>query len=52
MLEIVEVTIGEFAVGPFAGLRKMRMGDYRIIYVILDKDVVILRIGNRREIYK
>ena len=38
--------------GPFAGMRKMRMGDYRIIYVVLDKDVVILRVGNRREIYK
>ncbi len=38
--------------GPFAGMRKMRMDDYRIIYVVLDKDVVILRVGNRREIYK
>ncbi len=38
--------------GPFAGLRKMRMGDYRVIYVILDKEVLILRIGNRREVYK
>lgn len=38
--------------GPFAGLRKMRMGDYRVIYVILDKVVLILRIGNRREVYK
>jgi len=38
--------------GPFAGMRKMRMGDYRIIYVVLDKDVVILRVGNRREIHK
>jgi len=38
--------------GPFAGLRKMRRGDYRVIYSLLDKDVLILRIGNRREIYK
>jgi mRNA interferase RelE/StbE len=38
--------------GPFSGLRKMRMGDYRIIYAIMDKEVLILRIGNRREIYK
>ena len=37
---------------PLAGLRKMRMGDYRVIYAVLDKDVLILRIGNRREIYK
>ena len=38
--------------GPLAGLRKMRMGDYRVIYAILDNDVVILRIGNRREVYR
>ena len=38
--------------GQFAGLRKYRIGDYRVIYVILDEDVVILRIGHRREVYK
>jgi mRNA interferase RelE/StbE len=38
--------------GPFAGLRKYRIGDYRVIYVILDDDVVVLRIGHRREVYK
>lgn len=38
--------------GPLAGLRKMRMGDYRVIYALLDNDVLILRIGNRREVYR
>jgi mRNA interferase RelE/StbE len=38
--------------GQFAGLRKYRIGDYRVIYVILDEDVMILRIGHRREVYK
>jgi len=38
--------------GQFAGLRKYRIGDYRVIYAILDDDVVILRIGHRREVYK
>ena len=38
--------------GPLSGLRKMRMGDYRVIYAILDNDVLVLRIGNRREVYK
>jgi mRNA interferase RelE/StbE len=37
--------------GEFQGLRKMRMGDYRIIYAILEDNVLILRIGNRREVY-
>ncbi|MFO8048495.1 MAG: type II toxin-antitoxin system RelE/ParE family toxin [Desulfosudaceae bacterium] len=38
--------------GQFAGLRKYRVGDYRVIYAILDKDVLILRIGNRKDVYK
>ena len=37
--------------GPFAGLRKFRVGDYRIIFAILEQDVLILRIGHRREVY-
>ena len=38
--------------GKFAGLRKYRVDDYRVIFVILEKDVVILRIGNRSDVYK
>ena len=38
--------------GEFAGLRKMRMGDYRVIFTIIDNEILILRIGHRREIYK
>jgi mRNA interferase RelE/StbE len=38
--------------GEFAGLRKMRVGDYRVVYTIIDKNILILRIGHRREIYK
>lgn len=38
--------------GEFAGLRKMRVGDYRVIFTVMDEDVLILRIGHRREIYK
>ncbi len=38
--------------GEFEGLRKMRMGDYRVIYAVLGNDVLILRIGNRREVYR
>jgi mRNA interferase RelE/StbE len=37
--------------GKFSGLRKYRVGDYRVIYVILEADVVVLRIGHRREVY-
>jgi mRNA interferase RelE/StbE len=38
--------------GQFAGLRKYRVGDYRVIYAILEKDILILRIGNRKHVYK
>ncbi len=38
--------------GQFAGLRKYRVGNYRVIYAIIEKDVLVLRIGYRRDIYK
>jgi mRNA interferase RelE/StbE len=38
--------------GEFAGLRKFRVGDYRIIYALMDENVLVLRIGHRREVYK
>jgi mRNA-degrading endonuclease RelE of RelBE toxin-antitoxin system len=36
--------------GTFAGLRKYRMGECRVIYAIIASDVQILRIGHRRDI--
>jgi mRNA interferase RelE/StbE len=38
--------------GQFAGLRKYRVGDYRVIYAILGDDVLILRIGHRKDVYE
>jgi addiction module RelE/StbE family toxin len=38
--------------GSFAGLRKLRVGDYRVVFAITEQDVIILRVGHRREIYK
>ena len=37
---------------PALGTYKFRIGDYRVIFDIEGNDVVILRIGHRREIYK
>jgi mRNA interferase RelE/StbE len=37
--------------GQFAGLRRYRVGDYRVIYALLGLDVLILRIGNRKDVY-
>ena len=38
--------------GKFAGMRKYRVGDYSVIYSIVGTQVRILRIGNRRDVYK
>lgn len=38
--------------GQFTGLRKFRIGDYRVIYAILGNDCLVLRIGHRKEVYK
>jgi len=36
----------------FAGLRRFRVGDYRVIYAIMDEEVVVLRIGHRKDVYR
>jgi mRNA interferase RelE/StbE len=38
--------------GHFAGLRKYRVGDYRVIYAIFGNDVLVLRIGHRKDVYR
>ena len=39
--------------GKFAGLRKFRVGNYRIIFAILEKGIVLItRIKHRKESYK
>jgi mRNA interferase RelE/StbE len=40
--------------GDLAGLYKLRIGDYRVIYEVLwdEKIIVIHAIGHRREIYR
>jgi len=40
--------------GNLAGFRKLRVGDFRVIYEILDPEQILLvhAIGHRREIYR
>ena len=38
--------------GKFAGLRKFRVGDYRVIFAIIEDTALILRISHRRESYR
>jgi mRNA interferase RelE/StbE len=38
--------------GQFTGLRKYRIGTYRVIYSLLGTEIRILRIGHRQDVYK
>jgi len=38
--------------GKFSGLRKFRVGDYRVVYSIMEDTALILRIRHRREAYR
>ena len=36
--------------GEFAGLRKLRIGNYRVIYAILGNEALVLRIRHRKDV--
>ena len=38
--------------GKFSGLRKFRVGDYRVVFSIMGDRALILRIRYRREAYR
>jgi len=38
--------------GKFSGIRKFRVGDFRVIFSIIGDTALILRISHRREVYK
>ncbi|MCK4983695.1 MAG: type II toxin-antitoxin system RelE/ParE family toxin [Victivallaceae bacterium] len=38
--------------GAFAGLRKYRVGNYRVIYAIIHDSVLVVRIKHRKDVYK
>lgn len=45
---------GSSELAGFPGLHRIRVGDYRLIYRIHDNvlTVIVVRIGNRREVYR
>ena len=45
---------GSVLKGEFSGLRRIRIGDYRIVYEVQNEQLVILvvRVAHRREAYK
>jgi mRNA interferase RelE/StbE len=38
--------------GEFKGLRKFRIGKYRVIYSLTGEDILVLKIGHRKEVYR
>lgn len=38
--------------GEYAGLYRLRFGEYRVIYIPAGEGFLILRIGHRKEVYR
>jgi mRNA interferase RelE/StbE len=38
--------------GKFSGLRRLRIGNYRVIYAIIEDSVLITRIQHRKDAYR
>lgn len=50
-LLIDPIKYGQLLKGTLKGFRKLRIGDYRVIYKIVKMEVIILGIRHRRDIY-
>ena len=46
--------VGNALKGDLRGLRRVRVGDYRVLYELLDETLVVLvvRVAHRREVYR
>ena len=40
--------------GEFRGLHKLRVGDYRVVYQVCDRKLIVLviRVGQRQDVYR
>lgn len=43
---------GEHLKGKFKGLLKLKIGDYRVIYIRTKEGVLVLRIGHRKHVHR
>jgi mRNA interferase RelE/StbE len=46
------VELSEKLTDPEIGTYRFRIGDYRVIFDIEGNDIIILRVGHRKEIYR
>ena len=49
---VTEGKKGEPLAGEFAGMYRLRVGEYRVVYARTDEGYLVLRIGHRREVYR
>jgi mRNA interferase RelE/StbE len=49
-----EPTAGGALKGEFSGLRRLRVGTYRVVYEVVAAELVILvvRVGHRKDVYR
>jgi len=49
-----EPAAGAALKGEFAGLRRLRVGRYRVVYEVQNNELVVLvvRIGHRKDVYR
>jgi len=50
-LMVNPIKYGFYLRGTLSGYKKLRVGDWRIIYRIVNKEIRILAIGNRKDVY-
>ena len=51
-LAVDPIKFGEPLKGNLKRFRKLRIGDYRIVYRVIQEEVIILGIGHRKYIYE
>lgn len=51
-LMVNPIKYGFYLRGSLKGYRKLRVEGWRIIYRIVDKEIRIIAIGNRKDVYK
>lgn len=52
---MTEPTAGSVLKGEFAGLRRLRVGDYRVVYEVVEQEelvVLAIRVGHRGTVYR
>jgi mRNA interferase RelE/StbE len=50
----INPSAGSVLKGEFSGLRRIRVGAYRVVYEVQNQQLIVLviRIGHRREVYR